>query len=76
MTSFKKAYNRIFSRRTVDTQHEADCELVWQAAIKQAITIVESCKVSVGNSAAGEIAAELTMGNLCEVRDELWELLK
>ena len=39
--------------------------------LREAIKIVETYKVSVGNSAAGERAAEWTMENLREVRDEL-----
>ena len=47
----------------------------WHAAIAQAITVVETYRVSVGNSAAGEMAAELTMENLRELRDELREMV-
>lgn len=41
------------------------------AVLREAIRIVETHKVSVGNSSAGELAAEWTMENLKEVRDEL-----
>ena len=37
----------------------------------EAVKIVESYRVSVGNSAAGELAAEWTMENLRELRDEI-----
>jgi hypothetical protein len=47
----------------------------WAEAIKQAIAVVETYRVSVGNSAAGEMAAEWTMENLREVRDELREMV-
>lgn len=47
----------------------------WYAAIGQAITVVETYRVSVGNSAAGEMVAEWTMENLREVRDELREMV-
>ena len=43
----------------------------WNSATENAISVVESYRVSVGNSASGELAAEWTMNNLCEVRDEL-----
>lgn len=39
--------------------------------LREAIHVVETYKVSVGNSASGERAAEWTMENLKEVRDEL-----
>lgn len=39
--------------------------------LKKVIHVVETYKVSVGNSASGERAAEWTMENLKEVRDEL-----
>lgn len=47
----------------------------WKAAIEQAISVVESYRVSVGNSPSGELAAEWTMKNLREVRDELRGLI-
>lgn len=47
----------------------------WQLAIERAIDVVEKYRVSVGNSAAGERAAEWTMENLREVREELREML-
>jgi hypothetical protein len=40
-------------------------------AFESAIHVVETYRVSVGNSAAGERAAEWTMENLKEIRDEL-----
>jgi len=52
----------------------------WQAsraaALEEAITILETYQVSVGNSAAGEIACEMTMANLREIRDEIRALAK
>jgi hypothetical protein len=49
--------------------------IAWQAAeavaIEQCARIVETYEVSVGNSAAGEIACEMTMRNLREIRDEI-----
>ncbi len=47
----------------------------WAEAVKQAIAIVETYRVSVGNSAAGEMAAEWTMENLRDIRDELREIV-
>ena len=47
----------------------------YQHGIEQAIKVVETYRVSVGNSAAGEMAAEWTMENLREVRDELREMV-
>ena len=44
-------------------------------AINRCIAIVEAYRVSVGNSAAGERAAEWTMENLREIRDEMRELM-
>ena len=44
-------------------------------AINRCIEIVEAYRVSVGNSAAGERAAEWTMENLREIRDEMRELV-
>ena len=46
-----------------------------QLAIKRAIYIVETYKVSVGNSPSGELAAEWTKQNLEEIRNELREML-
>lgn len=52
---------------------------IWQAAersaIEAAIAVVTKYEVSVGNSPAGEIACEMTVQNLQEIRDELKELL-
>lgn len=47
----------------------------WGKAMEKAIGVVEAYRVSVGNSAAGEMAAEWTMENLREVRDELREMV-
>lgn len=46
------------------------------AALNEAIGIVETYQVSVGNSAAGEIACEMTMANLREIRDAMRGLAK
>lgn len=45
------------------------------AAIERCIEIVESYRVSVGNSGSGELAAEWTMENLREIRDEMRDLV-
>ncbi len=45
------------------------------AAVERCAEIVETCEVSVGNSAAGEIACEMTMANLREILDEIRALL-
>ncbi|MFA7168963.1 MAG: hypothetical protein WC096_08680 [Sphaerochaetaceae bacterium] len=47
----------------------------WDKAMEAAIHVVETYRVSVGNSAAGELAAEWTMDNLREVRDELRKMI-
>lgn len=47
----------------------------WNSATENAISVVESYRVSVGNSSSGELAAEWTMNNLREVRDELRSML-
>jgi len=47
----------------------------WGKAMEKAISVVETYRVSVGHSAAGEMAAEWTMENLREVRDELREMV-
>lgn len=47
----------------------------WDKAMEAAIHVVETYRVSVGNSAAGELAAEWTMNNLREVRDELRKMI-
>jgi hypothetical protein len=39
--------------------------------LSEAIHVVETYEVSVGNSASGELAAEWTMQNLREIRDKL-----
>lgn len=46
----------------------------WRAAITQAIIVVETYRVSVGNSRSGESAAKWTMDNLREVRQELRDI--
>ena len=52
----------------------------WQAsraaALAKAIAILETYQVSVGNSAVGEIACEMTMASLREIRDEIRALAK
>ena len=47
----------------------------WGKAMERAISVVEAYRVSVGNSASGEMAAEWTMENLREIRDELREMV-
>lgn len=42
-----------------------------RVALEEAIVIIESHKVPVGNSAAGEMAAGWTMDALHEIRDEI-----
>lgn len=49
---------------------------VRKAALQEAIKVVETYRVSVGNSASGEIAAEWTMENLREIRDELYRMME
>jgi hypothetical protein len=44
--------------------------------VQECIRIVETQKVSVGNSVAGEMAAEWTMDALRECREEIRELLQ
>lgn len=51
------------------------CNKAYEEGLKSSINIVESYKVSVGNSAAGERAAEWTMENLREIREEIRELI-
>lgn len=59
--------------RCVDTR--AAFEAAWSAAVaaerERCIRIVETYQVPVGNSAAGEMAAEWTLQALREVRDEI-----
>lgn len=43
----------------------------WDAALAEAIKVMRNYKVSVGNSAAGEIACEMTLDNLREIVAEL-----
>lgn len=45
-------------------------------AINLCIKIVETYQVSVGNSASGELAAEWTMDNLREIREEMRDLIE
>lgn len=46
-----------------------------QAGLEKAIKVVETYRVSVGNSGAGELVAEWTMDNLKEIRDELRDMV-
>lgn len=57
---------------------DIDVDLAWQAwsaamalARQRCVQIVEAHKVPVGNSAAGEMAAEWTMDALREIRDAI-----
>jgi hypothetical protein len=59
-----------FDSGRISGAHEA-----WFGAIERCLKIVETYEVSVGNSAAGEIACEMTMENLREIRDEMRALL-
>lgn len=67
------AYETRYSRRWNDAP--SHCKAMWMdawsSAIDQAIGALETHHVSVGNSAAGELAAEWTMANLRDVRDGL-----
>jgi hypothetical protein len=51
-------------------------ELLIRSVVRECIRIVETQKVSVGNSAAGELAAEWTMDALRQCREEIHELLR
>lgn len=50
-------------------------EAAWVAAVKACIDIVEQHQVPVGNSAAGEIACEMTMDSLKDVRGQMKALI-
>jgi hypothetical protein len=55
-------------------------EFAWKEATRQAleecISIVERYEVSVGNSSAGEIACEMTMAGLRDIRAAILNLAK
>lgn len=55
----------------IESQMRAHAVAAMLAEREACIKIVEHYRVSVGNSAAGERAAEWTMDNLREVRDEI-----
>ncbi len=51
------------------------CTRAYNEGLRKSIEIIESYRVSVGNSPAGERAAEWTMENLREIREEIREII-
>ena len=73
MDAYEEKYKTTWA--SAPTHHQNIWLEAWNAAIGQAIAVIETYRVSVGNSASGELAAEWTMNNLREVRDELHALV-
>ena len=48
--------------------------LVRNAAMDEAIKIIEEYRIPVGNSPAGELACEWTRDALADIRDDIWAL--
>ncbi len=47
---------------------------VRNAALKEAIKVIEEYRIPVGNSPAGELACDWTRNALVDIRDAIWEL--
>ena len=71
--SYEAKYNTSFA--AAPEQHQKLWVDAWKTAAQSPISIVETYRVSVGNSPAGELAAEWTMQNLREIRDELYVMI-
>jgi len=54
-----------------DRQIERFAELVRQNERNRCVQIIENYQIPVGNSAAGEIACEMTYSALKEIRDQI-----
>lgn len=47
---------------------------VRNAALKEAIKVIEEYRIPVGNSPAGELACDWTRNALADIRDDIWAL--
>lgn len=47
---------------------------VHNAALKEAIKVIEEYRIPVGNSPAGELACDWTRDALADIRDDIWAL--
>ena len=67
-------------RLTMDGYPQYSAEDAWdasrRAALEEAIEVITSYQVPVGNSAAGEMACEWTMDALAQVRSAIRDLAK
>lgn len=48
--------------------------LVRNAALDEAIKVIEEYRIPVGNSPAGELACDWTRNALADIRDDIWAL--
>lgn len=55
----------------VSHQERNRAKIAWHAAILECIDILEKYEIPVGNSAAGEMACEMTYDALNDIRDEI-----
>ena len=63
ISQFDKAYNSLFKWREVNTQHMAECEMIWDAAIS---LNTEIQRFGVANHEAQKRIAELLVENFCK----------
>lgn len=52
-----------------------DCEKLVELAVKECIKIITNYEIPVGNSAAGEIACDMTYRALVDIRKQIRETL-
>ena len=71
-TEFKKLAEQCWDQR-LDGRLYFDQELFAQLIVKECINKIETHRIPVGNSPAGEMACEWTYSALKELRDEIKE---
>ena len=68
------SYDAEGSWRLGEKEVERFATLVRNAALDEAIKVIEEYRIPVGNSPAGELACDWTRNALADIRDDIWAL--
>ena len=67
----KQCWSHRVNGRLVDGQLHFDTKKFAELIVRECIDKIETHRIPVGNSAAGEMACEMTYSALMEIRDEI-----
>ena len=67
----KQCWSHRVNGRLVDGQLHFDIKKFAELIVRECIDKIETHRIPVGNSAAGEMACEMTYSALMEIRDEI-----